>query len=166
MNVNREERIASFVVAAFSLAYFVGAFLIPMPTLKQQMGPGFFPKGIGVAMLILSGIYVLQQLRGSVKEDEERAVIIGAEEKVQGKVNLKRIGFILVLMVFYAFVFERLGYAVSTFVVFTVGVLYLDRRHFVRDGVIAVIASFVLYYVFTTILRVQLPAGLLKMLGL
>jgi len=166
MNVNREERIASFVVAAFSLAYFVGAFLIPMPTLKQQMGPGFFPKGIGVAMLILSGIYVLQQLRGGVKEDEERAVIIGAEEKVQGKVNLKRIGFILVLMVFYAFVFERLGYAVSTFVVFTVGVLYLDRRHFVRDGVIAVIASFVLYYVFTTILRVQLPAGLLKMLGL
>ena len=48
MNANREERIASFVVAAFSLAYFVGAFLIPMPTLKQQMGPGFFPKGIGV----------------------------------------------------------------------------------------------------------------------
>jgi len=166
MNVNREERIASFVVAAFSLAYFVGAFLIPMPTLKQQMGPGFFPKGIGVAMLILSGIYVLQQLRGGVKEDEERAAIIGAEEKIQGKVNLKRIGFILVLMLFYAFVFERLGYAISTFVVFMAGVLYLDRRHLVRDGIVAVIASFVLYYVFTTILRVQLPAGPLKFLGL
>jgi len=166
MNVNREERIASCVVAAFSLAYFVGAFLIPMPTLKQQMGPGFFPKGIGVAMLILSGIYVLQQLRGGVKEDEERAAIIGAEEKIQGKVNLKRIGFILVLMLFYAFVFERLGYAISTFVVFMAGVLYLDRRHLVRDGIVAVIASFVLYYVFTTILRVQLPAGPLKFLGL
>ena len=166
MNVNREERIASCVVAAFSLAYFVGAFRIPMPTLKQQMGPGFFPKGIGVAMLILSGIYVLQQLRGGVKEDEERAAIIGAEEKIQGKVNLKRIGFILVLMLFYAFVFERLGYAISTFVVFMAGVLYLDRRHLVRDGIVAVIASFVLYYVFTTILRVQLPAGPLKFLGL
>ena len=122
------------MAAAFSLAYFVGAFLIPMPTLKQQMGPGFFPKGIGIAMLILSGIYVFQQFRGGVKEDEERAVIIGAEEKIQGKVNLKRIGFILVLMVFYAFVFERLGYAISTFVVFMVGVFYLDRRHLVRDG--------------------------------
>jgi putative tricarboxylic transport membrane protein len=166
MNVNREERIASFVVAAFSLVYFVGAFLIPMPTLKQQMGPGFFPKGIGVAMLILSAIYVIQQLRGGAKEDEERAVIIGAEEKIQGKVNLKRIGFILVLMAFYAFVFERLGYAISTFVVFMVGVLYLDRRHLVRDGIVAVIASFVLYFVFTSILRVQLPAGPLKFLGL
>jgi putative tricarboxylic transport membrane protein len=166
MNVNREERIASFVVAAFSLVYFVGAFLIPMPTLKQQMGPGFFPKGIGVAMLILSAIYVIQQLRGGAKEDEERAAIIGAEEKIQGKVNLRRIGFILVLMVFYAFVFERLGYAISTFVVFMGGVFYLDRRHFVRDGIVAVIASFVLYFVFTSILRVQLPAGLLKMFGL
>jgi len=166
MNANREERIASFVVAAFSLAYFVGTFLIPVPTLKQQMGPSFFPKGIGVAMLILSGIYILQQFRGGVKEDEERAVIIGADEKIQGKVNLKRIGFILVLMAFYAFVFERLGYAISTFVVFMAGVLYLDRRHLVRDGIIAVIASFVLYYIFTTVLRVQLPPGPLKFLGL
>ena len=166
MDINREERIASFVVAAFSVAYFVGAFLVPVAPLKQQLGPGAFPKAIGVAMLALSAIYVIQQLRGGVKEDEERAAIIGAEEKIQGKVNLKRIGFILVLMLFYAFVFERLGYAISTFVVFMAGVLYLDRRHLVRDGIVAVIASFVLYYVFTTILRVQLPAGPLKFLGL
>ena len=46
------------------------------------------------------------------------------------------------------------------------GCLYLDRRHLVRDGIIAVISSFVLYYIFTTILRVQLPAGPLKFLGL
>ena len=166
MNANREERVASFIVTAFSLAYFVGAFLIPVPPLKQQLGPDAFPKGIGVAMLILSAIYVIQQLRGGVKEDEEWAAIIGAEEKVQGRVNLKRIGFILVLMAFYAFVFERLGYAISTFVVFMAGVIYLDRRHLVRDGIVAVISSFVLYFVFTSVLRVQLPAGPLKFLGL
>ena len=166
MNAKREELIASFVVAAFSLAYFVGAFLIPLPTLKQQLGPGAFPKAIGLAMLVLSGIYAFQQLRGGVKEDEERAAIIGAEEKIQGKVNLKRIGFMLVLMVSYGFIFERLGYAISTFVVFMAGVFYLDRRRLVRDGFIAVISSFVLYYIFTTVLRVQLPAGPLKFLGL
>jgi putative tricarboxylic transport membrane protein len=166
MNANREERFASFVVAAFSIAYFVGAFLIPVPPLKQQLGPDAFPKGIGVVMLILSAVYVIQQLRGGVKEDEGRAAIIGAEEKVQGRINLKRIGFILVLMAFYAFVFERLGYAISTFVVFMAGVIYLDRRHLVRDGIVAVISSFVLYFVFTSVLRVQLPGGLLKFLGL
>ncbi len=166
MAKNREGIIASIVAAAFSLAYFVEAFLIPVPPLKQQLGPNAFPKAIGLGMLILSAIYVIQQIRGGVAEDDERAVIIGAEEKIQGKVNLKRIGFILILMVFYAFVFERLGYAISTFVVFMAGVVYLDRRHLVRDGIIAVVASFVLFYVFTTILRVQLPAGPLKIFGL
>lgn len=166
MNVNREELIASLVIAVISLVYLINAFFIPMPSLKQQMGPDVFPKSIGLTMLILSGIYVFQQLRGGVKEDEDRAVIIGAEEKIQGKVNLKRIGFMLVLMALYVFVFERLGYAISTFLVFMAGVFYLDRRHLMRDGIIAVISSFVLYFIFTTVLRVQLPAGPLKFLGL
>ena len=73
-------------------------------------------------------------------------------------------GFMLVAMLFYAFAFERLGYAISTFVVFMAGVLYLDRRHLVRDAVIAVIFSFVLYYIFSVFLRVNLPAGPLKFL--
>ena len=166
MNGNRDDRIASLVVAAFSLTYFVISFFIPVPPLKQQIGPAAFPKAIGLALLILSGIYAVQQLQGGVKEDEERAAIIGAEERIQGRVNLKRIGFVLALMVFYAFVFERLGYAIATFIVFMIGVFYLDRRHLIRDGVIAVISSFVLYYIFTTVLRVQLPPGPLKYLSL
>jgi putative tricarboxylic transport membrane protein len=166
MNANRENRVASIIVAAFSLAYFVVAFFIPLPPLKQQLGPAAFPKAIGLAMLILSAIYIYQQFRGSVKEDEKRAAIIGAEEKIESKTDLKTMGFILALMVVYAFVFERLGYAISTFLAFMAGVLYLDRRHLVRDTVIGVIVSFVLYYIFMSVLRVNLPAGPLKLLGL
>jgi putative tricarboxylic transport membrane protein len=166
MNANRENRVASIIVAAFSLAYFVVAFFIPLPPLKQQLGPAAFPQAIGLAMLILSAIYIYQQFRGSVKEDEKRAAIIGAEEKIESKTDLKTMGFILALMVVYAFVFERLGYAISTFLAFMAGVLYLDRRHLVRDTVIGVIVSFVLYYIFMSVLRVNLPAGPLKLLGL
>jgi putative tricarboxylic transport membrane protein len=154
----------------FSAAYLAGAFLIPMPVLKQQLGPGGFPIAIGLAMLILACIYAWQQFRGetAAKETEEevekRAVIIGAEEKIERKADLKTMGFILGLMLFYAFFFEILGYAIATFLMFMAGALYLDRRHPVRDGVIAVISSFVLYYIFTILLRVQLPAGPLKFL--
>jgi putative tricarboxylic transport membrane protein len=171
MKQNREERIASLVLIAGSLAYLVGAFFIPMPTLKQQLGPDGFPKAIGLGLLILSGIYAFQQFRGGMKENEKdeevekRAAIIGAESKIEGKADLKKMGFMLAAMLFYAFVFEYLGYAISTFVVFMAGVLYLDRRHLVRDAIIAVIASFVLYYIFSTWLRVQLPAGPLSFLG-
>lgn len=172
MKENREERIASVVLVVFSAAYLVGGFFIPVPLFKQQLGPGAFPIAVGIGMLILACIYARQQFRGGTKakeEDEEvekRAVIIGAEEKIEKKADLKTMGFMLVVMLFYAFAFERLGYAISTFVVFMAGVLYLDRRHLVRDAVIAVISSFVLYYIFSVFLRVNLPAGPLTLLGL
>lgn len=172
MKENREERIASIVLVVFSAAYLVGGFFIPVPLFKQQLGPGAFPIAVGIGMLILACIYAWQQFRGGTKakeEDEEvekRAVIIGAEEKIEKKADLKTMGFMLVVMLFYAFAFERLGYAISTFVVFMAGVLYLDRRHLVRDAVIAVISSFVLYYIFSVFLRVNLPAGPLTLLGL
>jgi putative tricarboxylic transport membrane protein len=170
MKENREERIASIVLIIFSVAYLTGAFFIPMPALQQQLGPGGFPIAVGFAMLILACIYAWQQFRGemmakeSEEEIEKRAAIIGAEEKIEKKADLRTMGFILLLMLFYAFFFEILGYAISTFLMFMAGVIYLDRRHLVRDGVIAVISSFFLYYIFTILLRVQLPAGPLKFL--
>lgn len=163
----REDLIASIVLIVFSGAYLFGAFLIPMPPLKQQMGPDAFPKAVGVLMLMLAVIYLLQQFRHTAAEKEKareaerekRAAMIGAEEKVEKKADLKTMGFMLVVMLCYAFVFERLGYAISTFAAFMIGAIYLDRKHLVRDAIIAVIASFVLYYIFSEILRVMLPSG-------
>lgn len=172
MKQNTEERIASIILIVGSLAYLVGAFFIPMPTLKQQLGPDAFPKAIGLGMLILSAIYAVQQFRGGTKgkekeeEIKKRAAIIGAEGKIEGKADVKTMGFMLVVMLLYALLFEYLGYAICSFLAFMAGVLYLDRRHLARDAVIAVIASFVLFYVFSAFLRVQLPAGPLRFLGL
>ncbi len=175
---NREEFIASIVLVLFSAFYLIVAlFFIPVPVLKQQLGPEGFPKGIGIIMLLLACIYLFQQYRCicSAKElekqkqkeadIEKRAAIIGAEEKVKKKADLKTLGIMLAVMLFYAFIFERLGYAISTFVVFMIGVIYLDRKHLVRDGIIAIIASFVLFYVFDSLLRVQLPLGPLTKLA-
>ncbi len=172
MKQNREERVASLVLIVGSLTYLVGAFLIPMPTLKQQLGPDGFPKAIGFGLLLLSSIYAFQVFWGraldkaKAEEIEKRAAIIGAEEKVEGRTDLKTMGFMLVVMLLYAFLFERLGYAITTFLAFMAGCLYLDRRHWVRDFIIAVIASFVLQYIFSAWLRVQLPAGPLRYFGM
>jgi putative tricarboxylic transport membrane protein len=170
--INVTERIASIVMLAASGAYFIGAFFIAKPAMKQQLGPDGFPKAIGAVMIILSCIYIFQQFKGhklteaEKKEIEERAGIIGAEEKVEGKIDMKTVGYFLVVMFVYAFLFERLGYALSTFLAFMAGVLWLDRRHLIRDSIVAIIASFGLYFIFTMVLRVQLPAGLLSYLGL
>lgn len=163
--VKKTDRIASVVLLLFSIAFTIGAYLIPPPPIKAQLGPDAFPKGVGFIMILLSGIYVFQMFSGKVKEDEERAAIIGADEKVEGKIDLKLMSLMLGLMLVYAFLFEWLGYAITTFLVFMTGIWFMNRKHLVRDAIIAFIASFVLYFIFSSLLRVRLPPGPLGFLG-
>ena len=164
----REERIASVIMTVFAAAYFIGTFfLIPHPTIKQQVGPDAFPKAVGIILILVSVAYMIQQFRGYVKEaDEKRAAIIGADEKVETKADLKTMGIMLALMFAYVFLFDFLGYALTTFLVFIIGAIVLDHKPLRRDVIVAFVASFGLYFVFSLLLRVQLPAGPLSLLGL
>ncbi len=157
----RAERYAAAFLILVALAYTVVAFFfIPAPVVRQQMGPDAFPKAIGLVMLLLTCIYGFRQfLAWRAEEDETRAAIIGADEKLGSYVDWRTVGIFVVIMLGYAFSFERLGYPIATFIMFCLGVLVLDRRHLVRDFIIAFIASFGVFYVFTVLLRVQLPAG-------
>ena len=164
----REERIASVIMTFFSAAYFASTFVaIPVSAIRQVVGPAVFPKAVGFLMLLISVIYLVQQMRGITKEaDEKRAAIIGAEDKVEHKADLKTMSIMILIMIAYAFLFNVLGYAVSSFLAFMAGVLVLDRKHLVRDIIIGLIGSFGLYFAFTLLLKVQLPAGILEAIGL
>jgi putative tricarboxylic transport membrane protein len=161
------ERIASVVMTVVSAAYLLGAYLmIPVPMIKQQIGPAVFPRAVGFLLLAISLANLVTHWRGEVKEDEARAVIIGADDKVETKADLKLMGIIIALMAVYAVMFETLGYPITTFVVFIAGALILDRKHMVRDVIIAIISSFGMFFVFTKLLHVTLPAGPLSLFGL
>ncbi len=163
----KEDRIASVGFFLFAATYLAMAFFtIGQPASKQMLGPEAFPKAIGVLMLLLSATYMAQSFRGMSKEDKARAAIIGADEKLTGYIDVKTVGIMLGLMLIYAFIFERLGYPIATFLIFMAGVFVLDRRHLVRDAIIALLISFGLYFAFSYLLRVQLPAGPLTWLGL
>jgi putative tricarboxylic transport membrane protein len=162
----KAERIASVAFLVFAIAYFILAFFIRQPLMIQILGPDVFPKAIGILLMLLSAIYVYQQFRGKTQEDEARAAIIGADEKLGSKFDAKTVGLMLGLMLLYAFFFERLGYPIATFLMFMACVYVLDRRHLRRDLVIAMIISFGLYFIFVYLLRVQLPTGPLRLIGL
>ena len=120
---------------------------------------------IGFVMLFLSLLYVRMEFsRQPPQEDEERAAIIGAEEKLSSRVDFKTIMIMLGLMLFYGLTFESLGYPLATFLMFMAGVYVLERKHWKRDLVIALIASFGMYFLFRYALRVNLPIGVLRFL--
>ncbi len=161
----KAEKIASLAATAIAIAYLVGAFLIKEPPLRQQMGPEAFPKAIGVLMLFLSLLYVRQQFQKQpIQDDEERAAIIGAEEKLSAYVDYKTIGIMLALMFAYGLAFEPIGYPLATLLMFIAGIFVLDRNHLKRDMIIALIASFGIFFLFRFVLRVNLPAGILDFL--
>ena len=161
----KAEKIASLAFTALALAYLIGAFFIKEPPLRQQLGPEAFPKAIGVLMLFLSLLYVRMEFQKQpVKEDEERAAIIGAEEKLSSYVDYKTIGVMLALMLVYGLTFEKLGYPLATLLMFAAGIFVLERKHWKRDLIIALIASFGIYFLFRYALRVNLPIGVLKFL--
>src|SRR5512141_3422966 len=88
----KAEKIASLAFTALAAAYLIGAFLIKEPPLRQQLGPEAFPRAIGVLMLFLSLLYVGQQFRPQPsKEDDERAAIIGADEKLSDYVDYRTV---------------------------------------------------------------------------
>jgi putative tricarboxylic transport membrane protein len=158
----KAEKIASLTFTALALAYFIGAFFIKEPPLRQQLGPEAFPKAIGAVMVFLSLLYVRQEFQKQpVKEDETRAAIIGAEEKLGDYVDYKTIGIMLVLMFAYGLLFQPLGYPLATLLMFMAGIYVLDRNHWKRDLFIALIASFGIYFIFRYVLRVNLPIGVL-----
>lgn len=160
------ERVAGVIMTAFSAVYLAGAYLlIPIPMIKQTIGPSAFPKAVGFLLLAISIANLVIHFRGEVKEDEARAAIIGADDKLETKADLKLMGIMIALMFTYVFIFNSLGYAISTFLVFVAGALILDRKHMVRDVFIAILSSFGMYFAFTKLLRAALPAGPLSLFG-
>ena len=162
----KAEKIASLAFTALAIAYLAGAFFIKEPPLRQRLGPEAFPIAVGILMLFLALLYVRMEFRKQpLKEDvDERAAIIGAEEKLGNFIDYKTIGIMLVLMLGYGLAFEPLGYPLATFLMFMSGIFVLDRKHLKRDLIIAIIASLGIYMLFRFVLRVNLPAGILSFL--
>ncbi len=100
----KQDRIASVAFFLFAAVYLAMAFFtIGEPASRQVLGPDVFPKAIGALMLFLAAVYVMQSFRGLVHEDEQRAAIIGADDKLNSYMDRKTVGILLVLMLAYAF---------------------------------------------------------------
>jgi hypothetical protein len=61
----------------------------------------------------------------------------------------------------YAYVLEPVGFLLSTVVFFVLAVWILGSRHLIRDGLIGVVLSAVIYFSFTQLLAISLPMGVL-----
>lgn len=140
----------------FAVGYLAVAFAIPKPSFENAVvGPKAVPIAIGVALAAAS---LALAIRGFVWGRSRREAASGDEAPPQ---DLRKLGVVALMLLGYILIFVPLGYAISTFLFMLAVTTYLDREHWMRNLVYAVVFSVVVYSIFVYVFGVQLPAGVL-----
>lgn len=119
-------------------------------------GPAFFPLIVSAGLLLFGALFLLQTL---VRPDPMLREHVAEEAAAT---HWGTVGLLVVALLVYAFLLDPLGYPVATILFFVAVTRTLGSRRLVRDVVVAVVASLVLYLGFTEVLGVRLPGGVLE----
>ncbi|HHY55642.1 MAG TPA: tripartite tricarboxylate transporter TctB family protein [Chloroflexi bacterium] len=143
----RAIRWVALVIVLFGAFYLWGALQIRESTTYAAVGPRFMPNAIGIG-IVLSGVWLFAFPGAPPAPDSPEAASL----------DWLSIGLMLGLVAVYIALFRVAGYVLATTLLLWGGAQILgDRRHLVRDGVIAVALSVTIYYVFSQLLRINLP---------
>jgi putative tricarboxylic transport membrane protein len=133
------------------------------------IGPATLPTALSV-LLIVAGLVLavigLRHRHGTGPEadgmrDGEPVGIDQLISREEPRVPWRRLAVMVALFVGYALIFIPLGYMLATALYLGVMVTVIDRARWKRNLVFAVVFAVVVYYGFTELLSVQLPAGVL-----
>lgn len=143
-------------------------------TAAGRIGPGFFPRIVGVGGIILCVVCAIRSMRvpAATSEAEARAATgteaeTSTEAEAEGHPDLGRHPGVLLMvaaaMILLFVVLEPLGAIVAGAVFLLVTLWILDRGHPVLNVILSVAVPVGLYVLFDTLLNAGLPTGLLPM---
>lgn len=141
--------IAAVVLVVLSGTFLVGVFDIRSPKGLDPAGPRFFPLLVTSAWLLLSLGYLVEGLRSprTTNDKSDRSWF----EPVA----------VSALLLLYAFLVVPLGYLIATALLFWAAARVLGSRQLVRDIIVAVVLTVIVYIAFTQFLDISLPEGVL-----
>jgi putative tricarboxylic transport membrane protein len=148
-------RLAAAVLLVFGLSALYYAFQIRQGAGYSVVGTLFFPLVVVIGLVVLS---LMLLLRTTILPDYDLAGQVVAEEVMT---HWGTVGLTGLALVAYAFALNLLGYVVATSLFFPGVAWVLDSRQPIRDFIIGVVLSIIMYVSFTRFLGVRLPAGIL-----
>lgn len=133
---------------------------IPASNTPGEPGPQAFPIVLGSVLLILGVSITVSDFvrRRGAKSVQTDAVVNG--KATSTKHELRIVMGTFGLLIFYAFLMERIGFLVSTPVVLAITLAWLLRiRRWTFIALMSFGTTFVCWLVFVVLLRVPLPRG-------
>ena len=131
------------VVGAF---FAVGSMGISRSSYGSTVGPNVFPFGLGIILILLAMI-VIYQARGYPDKAKEKR-----------PPDYRRFGLLLLAIIVYVFVFESLGYVISTFLFLVFVFQVMERKRPVASIGIAAFFSCFVYYGYVIAFQGTLPS--------
>lgn len=131
------------------------SFDIRQPSAYRPMGPRVFPVIISCSLIVIGALFVIETLRGA-----DAAVTEHVSEELR-TADHKQAALVVALLIAYASAFERIGYIVATTAFLPAVAHVLGSRRLLRDLVVAVVLSVVAFTVFTELLSIALPEGVM-----
>jgi len=138
-----------------ALVYFYGTSQIPSLEIGDPLGPKAFPYLLGIALLIATGLLVVEHLKDTPSEGPS------AERPAKpDRRHLPVLGAVVVWIAIYFAVFETLGYVVATTIFLFALMVWFNRGKWLANALSALLFSAGSYIMFAW-LDVTLPSGIL-----
>ena len=154
------DRVTGLFLVGLGAAAAYGGWLLP-PVPGQPVGPNVFPLVIGTG-LALCGLAIAFGIGHSFEEEEELIPVDGGQPPPTGKRYGLRALLPPALLLFYVVAADKLGFIITAGLIVYVTSTALGAR-WKLSLPLAVLAPIGIHLIFSKLLRVPLPAGLLPM---
>ncbi|TLM88270.1 tripartite tricarboxylate transporter TctB family protein [Pseudarthrobacter sp. NamE5] len=137
-------------------------------------GPGFFPLVLGSLLVLLSLLWIGQEIRGgrhgatSEEPDTSSVADLIIPEEPHEPLRPKNIAAIVVSLAVLAALMPLVGFQLSMLFFLVFHLRVMGRRRWLLTALVSVVGSFGVFVLFTRVLTVNLPAasiGFLQSLG-
>lgn len=149
------DRIIFVGILVLAGVYFWATSQIPTLEIGDPLGPKAFPRLLGVGLLISAAMLLAEMIKERKAAPEAKA----PEEKEDASTYKIVAGVVVATGIYFA-LFEVLGYAVSTMLFLLAMTAYFNKGKWWTNVLTAVLYSFISYYVFSSLLGVNLPRGI------
>ena len=139
------DRYSSVAFLLIGLLFVIESQRISDSAYGSTVGPKIFPMWLGVILILLS----LRLLYETFKYKKTTAS--------GSKLQYKKFIIIIVSAVLYAFLLEKVGYVISTFLFLLITFQTMERGRLLPSFIIAAVFSFGIYYLFSKLLGGSLP---------
>ena len=141
--------------------YFYATEQLPSLEIGDPLGPKAFPRLLGIGLVITAVVLLLEILRSRkiLAASPGRAPATAPDPASRGALAV--VGAVAVSTFVYFMLFERLGYVLATTLYLLVLTGYFNRGKWVANVLTSVLFPLVSYLMFTKLLGVTLPPGIL-----